>query len=94
MQSNSSDPTKKKRNSQTDWEKVDSVSDSNIDYSDIPKLDDKFWNEAKLEMPETKKKVTIRLDNDVINWFKSSGKGYQTKINAVLKSYIQAQSKE
>ncbi len=84
---------KKKRNSKTNWEKVDSVSDNGIDYTDIPELDKRFWEEAKLVMPESKKKVTIRLDNDVINWFKGHGKGYQTKINAVLKSYIQAQPK-
>ena len=83
---------KKKRNSRTNWDKVDSVADSEIDYGDIPELDNQFWKEAKLVMPETKKKVTIRLDNEVIDWFKSHGKGYQTKINAVLKSYIQAQS--
>ncbi len=83
---------KKKRVSKTDWEKVDLIPDSDIDYSEIPELDKRFWKEAKLVMPENKTKVTIRLDNDVISWFKSRGKGYQTKINAVLKSYIQAQS--
>ena len=83
---------KKKRASKTDWEKVDSISEREINYSEIPELDKRFWKEAELVMPENKTKVTIRLDNDVINWFKSHGKGYQTKINTVLKSYIQAQS--
>ena len=83
---------KKKRTSKTDWEKVDSISEREINYSEIPELDKRFWKEAELVMPENKTKVTIRLDNDVINWFKSHGKGYQTKINTVLKSYIQAQS--
>lgn len=83
---------KKEKDSKTDWEKVDSVSDSKIDYSEIPELDEQFWKNATLVLPENKTKVTIRLDNDVVAWFKSQGKGYQTKINAVLKSYIQAQS--
>ncbi len=83
---------KKKRASKTDWEKVDSISEREIKYSEIPELDKRFWKEAELVMPENKTKVTIRLDNDVISWFKSHGKGYQTKINTVLKSYIQAQS--
>ncbi|MBU2515576.1 BrnA antitoxin family protein [bacterium] len=83
---------KKKRASKTDWEKVDSISEREIKYSEIPELNKRFWKEAELVMPENKTKVTIRLDNDVINWFKSHGKGYQTKINTVLKSYIQAQS--
>lgn len=82
----------KKRTSITDWGKVDKISDNEINYSEIPELDKRFWKEAKLVMPENKTKVTIRLDNEVIDWFKSHGKGYQTKINAVLKSYIEAQS--
>ena len=72
--------------------KVGSIQDSDIDYSEIPELNEQFWKEAKLVMPEMKTNVTIRLDNDVISWFKSRRKGYQTKINAVLKSSIQAQS--
>ena len=83
---------KKKRTSRTDWGKVDKISDNEINYSEIPELNKRFWKEAKLVMPENKTKVTIRLDNEVIDWFKSHGKGYQTKINAVLKSYIEAQS--
>jgi uncharacterized protein (DUF4415 family) len=49
-----------------------------------------FWEEATVIMPSEKIKVGIRLDNDVVEWFKSTGKGYQTRINAVLKSYMDA----
>ncbi len=83
----------KKRSSQSDWARVDAMSDTAIDYSEIAELGDEFWKNAQLIMPENKIKVTMRLDPDVLNWFKSQGKGYQTKINAVLKSYIQAHSK-
>jgi len=84
---------KKKESSQTDWSKVDAVEDTAIDYSEIPKLDEHFWKNAKMVFPENKVKVTMRLDPDVLRWFKKQGKGYQTKINAVLKSYIQANEK-
>ena len=84
---------KKKRSSQSDWARVDGMNDADIDYSEIAELDDKFWKKAQLILPENKVKVTMRLDPEVLNWFKNQGKGYQTKINAVLKSYIQAHSK-
>lgn len=84
---------KKKRSSQSDWDRVDGMNDADIDYSEIAELDDKFWKKAQLILPENKVKVTMRLDPEVLNWFKNQGKGYQTKINAVLKSYIQAHSK-
>ncbi len=84
---------KKKRSSKSDWARVDAMQDSDIDYSDISKLDEKFWENAQLVMPENKVKVTMRLDPEVLNWFKEQGKGYQTKINAVLKSYVQAHRK-
>tara|TARA_R110002110_G_scaffold85682_1_gene222960 strand:+ start:657 stop:965 length:309 start_codon:yes stop_codon:yes gene_type:complete len=49
-----------------------------------------FWKDATIVMPSEKVKVGIRLDSDVVEWFKSTGKGYQTRINAVLKSYMDA----
>jgi uncharacterized protein (DUF4415 family) len=64
--------------------------DSAIDYSDIPKLDKAFWQHAEVRLPETKKGVYIRLDGDVLEWLKGQGKGYQTRINAILRSYYEA----
>lgn len=67
--------------------------DSDIDFSDQPELDADFWERAKVVMPESRKsQLTIRLDAEVLEWFKSSGKGYQTRINAVLRSYYEAQN--
>lgn len=73
--------------------KIEEIQEENIDYSEIPELDDSFWNSAKIEYPESKKPVTLRLDRDVLDWFKSTGKGYQTKINAILRSYVEAHKK-
>ena len=63
--------------------------DENIDYSDIPELNEDFWANAVIEYPEKKKPVTLRLDADVLEWFKSTGKGYQTRINAILRSFYE-----
>lgn len=74
-------------------EKIEDIQDENIDYSDIPELDESFWKNAKIEYPENKKPITLRLDRDVLNWFKSTGKGYQTRINAILRSYVETHKK-
>jgi uncharacterized protein (DUF4415 family) len=66
--------------------------DSSIDYSDIPSLRKSFWKTAKLTMPEPKDRLTIRVDHDVVEWLKKRGRGYQTRINAILRSYMEAQS--
>lgn len=67
--------------------------DEDIDYSDIPELDADFWNNAEVRMPvDTKTPVHMRVDSDVVEWFKSQGKGYQTRMNAVLRSFYLSQA--
>jgi uncharacterized protein (DUF4415 family) len=70
---------------------IAAIPDSQIDYSDIPELDEDFWKHAKLVMPDKKVPVSLRVDQKVLTWFKKQGKGYQSKINAVLSYYVQAQ---
>ena len=65
-------------------------SDKSIDYSDIPELDAAFFERAELVYPPGKKSVTIRLDADILAWIKAQGKGYQSRINAVLRAYFEA----
>jgi uncharacterized protein (DUF4415 family) len=63
------------------------LADRPIDYSDIPPLDESFWKNAvrnPLYKP-TKTPTTIRVDSDVLAWFKHQGKGYQTRMNAILR---------
>ncbi len=72
-------------------EDIQNIPDSAIDTSDIPELDDGFWENAKMVKPNTKKAISIRLDTDVLDWFKSQGKGYQSLINNVLRSYVNHQ---
>ena len=76
--------------SQTDWERVTTMKVEEIDYSDIPPLDANFFKEAHVRLPEKKKQVTLRIDPDVIEFFKKQGKGYQSMINAVLRKYVEA----
>ena len=78
-----------KKRSRTDWARVDAMKDSEIDYSDIPKLGSEFFKEA-IRWPGTKKQITIRLDPDVLAFFRKHSRRYQTTINAVLRKYVEA----
>jgi uncharacterized protein (DUF4415 family) len=62
--------------------------DSEIDYSDIPPLDDAFWARAVPNpfFKPVKTHASVRIDSDVITWLKSYGKGYQTRMNAILRN--------
>ncbi len=70
---------------------INSIKDKNIDYSDIPELDKNFWDNAASIYPKGKKAISIRLDEDIIDFFKEEGKGSQRKINNVLRRYVEAQ---
>ena len=72
-------------------EELQNIPDEEIDTSDIPELDDHFWVNAKMVTPITKQAVSIRLDNDILDWFKKQGKGYQSNINNVLRTYVNHQ---
>jgi uncharacterized protein (DUF4415 family) len=73
---------------------IAAIPDEEIDTSDIPELDDEFWKKAVLIPPPGKERLTLRLDNYVIDYFKRRGRGYQSRINAVLRAYVHAQLRE
>ena len=62
-----------------------------IDYSDIPPLSDEFFTKALAEWPPAKQQLTIRLDADVLKWLKAQGRGYQTRINRILRTAMESQ---
>jgi uncharacterized protein (DUF4415 family) len=62
--------------------------DKSINYADSPATTKEFWKNAGVFMPQHKVPVSLRLDEDIINYFKEEGSGYQSRINAVLKAYI------
>ena len=74
-------------------EELAALPDSDIDYSDIPELDEAFFQNAKLVMPneEPKERITIRLSKEVTDYFREQGKGYQSRIDAVLRAYVRSQ---
>ncbi len=79
------------KKSKTSWAKVDATADDEIDYSEIPEQGEDFFRNARLRMPEPKALITMRLDQDVLKWFRKQGSGYQTRINALLRCYMEAQ---
>ena len=85
-------------NSQTDWGRVDKLRDKDIDFSDSPEVTPEMFAKAVLRKglkPVSKKtQVTLRIDDDVLTWFKNQGKGYQTRINSLLKAYKEAHQNE
>jgi uncharacterized protein (DUF4415 family) len=66
-------------------------SDDLIDYTDAPHLADAIWMKAAQDLPNNKKQITLRIDADVLAYFKESGARYQSRMNAVLRAYVQAQ---
>jgi uncharacterized protein (DUF4415 family) len=80
--------------SHTDWERVDNLRDTDIDFSDNPEITPEVFARAVLRKglkPVVRKtQVTLRIDDDVLTWFRRQGKGYQTHINSLLKAYKEA----
>jgi uncharacterized protein (DUF4415 family) len=67
------------------------MKDADIDYSDIPPLDKTFLTKATIAWPPVKTQLTIRLDADVLAWLKANGRGYQTRINRILRVAMESQ---
>ena len=77
----------------TQWEKISRIPEKDIDRAAKADLENPHWtkdmlNSATLQMPQKKVSVHMYLDQDIVDWFKSKGKGYQPRINSVLKSYV------
>jgi len=79
-----------KLKSGTDWARLRGIRDEEIDFSDIPPIDRSLLKRMVVRLPEKKAPVSIRLDPGVLAWFRRQGQGYQTHINAVLRSYVEA----
>ncbi|MEI2692440.1 MAG: BrnA antitoxin family protein [Anaerolineae bacterium] len=82
----------------TDWDRLDAMQDEDIDLSDIPEITPEMFAKAVvrrgLKQPPPKQQITIRLDDDVLRWFRAQGDGYQTRINALLRAYMDAHQTE
>lgn len=75
--------------SQTDWARFAVLEDDDIDCSDIPELDEAFFKNARFVIPSGKKQLTVRLDADILDWLKSKGTDYQTRMNTMLRAIME-----
>jgi uncharacterized protein (DUF4415 family) len=82
----------------TDWQRLRGMTDEEVHAAviadpEIKPTDDAFWRAARVVMPQSKKTVTMRLDADLLAWFRRQ-RGYQTRINAILRAYMKAQAED
>lgn len=83
--------------SQTDFDRLDQMKDEDIDYSDAPEITPEMFAKAVVRRglkPRAKKQLTLRVDSDVLDWFKKRGRGYQTRINLLLRAYMEEHKKQ
>ncbi len=85
------------RKVRTDWARLRAMSDEAIEAAaaadaENPPADDGHWANATIGLPPAKVPVNAKFDADVVAWFKAQGRGYQTRMNAVLRRYMEAQS--
>jgi uncharacterized protein (DUF4415 family) len=81
----------------TDWQKADAMTDAEIEASIAADADEADmvmdWDNTTVEMPQPKAVLSMRIDKDILDYFRQTGKGYQTRINAVLRSYVKQQGR-
>jgi len=82
------DPRKPRQLSRSEVRRLEAAP---IDYSEIPPLGEEFFARARAPWPPAKKQLTVRLDADVLDWLKAQGKGYQTRINRILRAAMEGQ---
>lgn len=88
-----------RKTSQTDWARLEAMTDAEVEASiaddpDWAEFKDIDWSDVVLVMPVKKKAISIRVDEDVLDFFKQGGEGYQRRMNAVLRSYMHQKSKK
>ena len=79
-----------KKSIKSDLARIKRMKDAEINYSDIPALDKSFLKKATTAWPPVKQQLTIRLDADVLAWLKGHGRGYQTRINRILRVVMES----
>lgn len=85
----------KRADSRTDWRKVDAITDIELDGIIAADSDERGfsadWTKAELVLPESKLSVNLRLDREIVEFFKGQGRGHISRMQAVLKAYVDAQ---
>lgn len=85
--------SKKSETDETDYKRLASMVDEDIDFSDIPEVSPEMFARGivrrGLKPLPRKRQLTLRVDSDVIEWYQKQGQGYQTKINSLLRAYME-----
>ena len=79
-----------KKASETDWARIDAMTDEMIDTSDIPPLSEEFFARATWRMPKPSVSVNVRVETEVLDWFKAQGDDYTLLMSAALRIYAEA----
>lgn len=87
MKEKNTRPLSQQRTGSSDLERLRKMKDTEIDYNDIPELDEDFWTRAEL-YTRPKESISVRIDADVMAWLRSKGRGYQTRLNAILRAVM------
>jgi uncharacterized protein (DUF4415 family) len=83
---------RRKGRDRTDTKRINAMTDAEVEALAVEDDEGAFdWSKAKVGIPGPKQQLTMRLDKDVIDWFRAQGSGYQTRMNAVLRSFVEAQ---
>ena len=80
----------RKKYTPSDFERLDRMTDDDIDYSDIPELDESELTQVTLDFSDNVEELTLAVDHDVLEYFKEHSDDYQLSINRVLKAYVNA----
>ncbi|MCY7331117.1 MAG: BrnA antitoxin family protein [Pseudanabaena sp. CAN_BIN31] len=89
------DPIHKPQLSQAEESYLANLADEDIDYSDTEELDEQFWSKAEIVSPDLTTPVTLRVKQSILQFFQKNGKkGYQSRMNAVLESYVKFHHKD
>jgi uncharacterized protein (DUF4415 family) len=88
------DAMRRRGESRTDWAKVDAMTEAELEASIAADPDDVHealdWSQAISGLPPRKEHINIRIDTDVLAWFRQTGRGYQTRMNNVLRAFVES----
>ena len=83
------------KHSGTDWQKLETMTDDEIDYADIPPLGEDFFNRAMVRRPEQPQVVvTLQVDPAVFAWFDAQEDGWERRMRAALRIYVEAHKEQ
>ena len=89
-------PAHRASRGRADLKRLRRMSETEIEEAsptELANLPDDFWDDAEVVTPPGKEAISVRIDRDVLEWFRSQGPRYQTRMNAVLRSYMNARSR-